>query len=807
MYAIFRKEITGFFSSLTGYVVIIVFLLVNSMFMWVLPGEWNVFDSGYAGLDTLFILSPWIFMFLVPAVTMRMIAEERRLGTIELIFSRPISEREIVYGKYLASVALVLIALLPGFIYYISVYQLGATPGNLDIGGTIGAFIGLFFLAAVYASAGILASSLTDNQVIAFIIAVTVCFIMFIGFDSFAYLPGLKKVDEIVIRLGINEHYKSISRGVIDIRDVAYFLAVIAIFNEITVFKLQSHKWNIRKLEAKSWIRLIVTFIIIIIITSASTLIRVRADLTEDNRYTLSSPTKKILTGIKNNIYIQVYLDGEIPIPLKRLKRSVREMLDEFRITSGRKIDYEFINPSEGKDARQRESQYENLVNKGLVPIEIIVSDEEGGKSSKRIFPGMLVNYNGIEVPVNFLNKSTPSYEENILRSTEGLEYEMIQTISTLSSDTIYKVVFLEGHGELPEIETADITWNLAKYFTVDRGVIGGKTGVLDTYSAVIIAGPEAEISEADKLVIDQYIMNGGRVIWLYEEVSVSQDSLAGGETVGLYRPLNLEDQLFRYGARINPAIVQDLDCMEIMLRVSSGVNNSQLAPFPWVYYPKLHPAPNHPITRNINKVSGVFVNFIDTVGLDRNIKKTVLLSTSELAKTLNPPVLISLREAELIPDEKTYNKPHLPVAVLLEGVFPSAFKNRMINGITDDKNLVVKNESINTKMIVVADADIIRNEVRRSGMQEAPVPLAQDKYTGEIFGNRDFLVNCLNYLVDDKGILELRSRELKMRLLNTAKVKSEKLKWQLINVAGPVVLVILAGLVYGYLRKRKYAK
>lgn len=806
MYAIFRKEITGFFSSLTGYVVIIVFLLINSMFMWVLPGEWNVFDSGYAGLDTLFILSPWIFMFLVPAVTMRMIAEEKRLGTIELIFSRPISEREIVYGKYLASVSLVLIALLPGIIYYISVYQLGATPGNLDIGGTIGAFIGLFFLAAVYASAGILASSLTDNQVIAFIIAVTVCFIMFIGFDSFAYLPGLKKVDEVVIRLGINEHYKSISRGVIDIRDIAYFLAVIAIFNEITVFKLQSHKWNIKELEVKSWIRLIVTFSVILIITSASTLIRLRADLTEDNRYTLSSPTKKILTGIKNDIYIQVYLDGEIPIPLKRLKRSVMEMLDEFRITSGRKIDYEFINPSEGKDEKQRNTQYQTLANKGLTPINLQAGDAEGGSTRKIIFPGMIVNYNGIEVPVNFL-KNNPSipYEQNILHSVEGLEYEMIQTISTLSSDTIYKVAFLEGHGEIPEIETADITWNLAKYFTVDRGIIGGKTGILDNYAAVVIAGPEAEFTEADKLVLDQYIMNGGKVLWLIEEVSVNSDSLAYGETVGLYRPLNLEDQLFRYGARVNASIVQDLDCMEIMLRVSSGGVNSQLAPFPWVYYPKLHPAQNHSITRSINKVKGEFVNYIDTVGLDRNIKKTVLLSTSELAKTLNPPVLISLREAELIADEKTYNKPYLPVAVLLAGIFPSAFKNRMISGITDDKNLVVKNESTNTKMIVVADADIIRNEVRRSGLQEAPVPLGQDKYTGEVFGNRDFLVNCLNYLVDDKGILELRSRELKMRLLNTAKVKSEKLKWQLINVAGPVILVIIAGLVYGYMRKRKY--
>ncbi len=244
MFAIFRKEISGFFSSLTGYVVIIVFLLINSLFMWVFPGEWNIFDSGYAGLDTLFLLSPWVFLFLVPAVTMRMIAEEKRLGTIELIFSRPITERGIIWGKFFASVSLVLLALLPGLIYYISVYYLGESPGNLDKGGTWGAFIGLFFLASVYASAGIFASSVTDNQVIAFIIAVFICFVLFMGFDSFAYLPGLKSLDEFVIRLGINEHYKSISRGVIDIKDAVYFIAVAAIFNEATRLVLLSRKWR-----------------------------------------------------------------------------------------------------------------------------------------------------------------------------------------------------------------------------------------------------------------------------------------------------------------------------------------------------------------------------------------------------------------------------------------------------------------------------------------------------------------------------------------------------------------------------------
>jgi ABC-2 type transport system permease protein len=244
MFAIFRKEISGFFSSLTGYIVILVFLLINSLFMWVFPGEWNIFDTGYAGLDTLFLLSPWVFLFLVPAVTMKMIAEERRLGTIELIFSRPITERGIIWGKYLASILLVLLALLPGVVYYISVYMLGESPGNLDKGGTLGAFIGLFFLASVYASAGIFASSITDNQVVAFILSVLICFFLFMGFDSLAYLPGLKKIDEFVITLGINEHYKSLSRGVIDIKDAVYFISVAIIFNEATRLVLLSRKWR-----------------------------------------------------------------------------------------------------------------------------------------------------------------------------------------------------------------------------------------------------------------------------------------------------------------------------------------------------------------------------------------------------------------------------------------------------------------------------------------------------------------------------------------------------------------------------------
>ena len=563
---------------------------------------------------------------------------------------------------------------------------------------------------------------------------------------------------------------------------------------------------NGKSTKFRTRLQLLAAVAAIILVASVSSLIRLRFDLTEDKRYTLSAPTRKVLSAIKNDIYIQVYLDGEIPIPLKRLKRSVGEMLDEFRIASGRKIDYEFINPSGNRDPKQRETQYQALINKGLSPINIQSGDAEGGSTQKIIFPGMIVNYNGIEVPVNFLNNSSASYEQNILHSVEGLEYEMIQTIATLSSDTIYKVAFIEGHGEIPEIEVADITMNLARFFTVDRGIIGGKPGILDKYAAIIIAGPEKEFSESDKLVLDQYIMNGGKVMWLFDEVQVNSDSLVHGSTVALYRPLNIEDQLFRYGARVNPAIVQDLECLLIRLTVMSG-GRQQVRPAPWVYYPLLNPAADHPITRNLNKVKGEFTKYIDTVGLDPAIRKKILLTTSKFSRTLSPPIMISLKEAELTYNEKEFNKPNLPVAVLLEGVFTSVFKNRMTGNLAENKNLKVKTESIKTRMIVIADADIIRNEVRRVGLQEAPLPLGQDKYSDQIFGNRDFLINCLNFLVDDNGIMELRSRELRLRLLDRAKIKTEKFKWQLINIAGQILIVILAGLLYNYFRRRKYTR
>lgn len=811
MFSIYRREIGSFFSSLSGYVVIFVYLMINSLFMWILPGEWNILDSGYASLETLFIISPWVFLFLVPAVTMRMIAEEKRSGTLELLLSRPVNERHIIYAKFLASLTLVLLALLPCIIYYISVCVLGETPGNIDKGGTIGAFIGLFFLAGVYAAIGIFASSLSSNQVIAFIIAVISGFLVFVGFESFALLPGLQKIDEFVVRLGINEHYKSISRGVIDLRDIIYFIVAAGIFTEGAGLLIKARKWRWSSEEnegdnkSRSFrdISSYITLVIVALIFSfLSSLISLRLDITSDKRYTLSEQTVDILSELEDDIYFQVFLDGDMPVGLKKLKRSVRAILEEFRMRSNRKVDFLFINPSEAANEEERQSYYMSLVNRGLLPVNIMDDDEEGGRSEKMLFPGMILSYNGIEMPLNFLknNPSLPA-EHNLSNSIEGLEYEMIQTISTIVSDTVYKVAFIEGHGELEEIDVADITLELAKYFTVDRGVISGQAGILDSYSAIIIAKPQLKFSEEDKFVIDQYIMNGGKVLWLIDELMVNADSLAMGGTLALYEPLNIEDQLFKYGVRINPVLIQDTECMIIPVRASL-YEDQQIIPVPWIYYPLLYPSVLSPITRNINKVKGEFVNYIDTVSNNPDVKKQTLLATSPSSRFVSPPLLIRLEDYKNFPSENLFTRSFLPVAVLLEGKFPSLYANRMIRPSGES---IIK-ESRQTRMIVVADGDIIRNEVSIIGNRLAPLRLGTDRYSGQTFGNKDFLVNCLNYLVDDKEIISLRSREMKLRLLDTDRVKENKVLWKLINTLLPVLLLLIAGLLISVVRRKKFA-
>jgi len=533
-----------------------------------------------------------------------------------------------------------------------------------------------------------------------------------------------------------------------------------------------------------------------------------RIDLTAEKRYTLSPFTKKVLKNLNDIVYVKVYLDGELNIPFRKMQQSLRETLDEFRVYGKDNLQYTFVNPFESTDAKVREDMFNQLYEKGLKPANILSNDKEGGSSEKIVFPCALIDYKGVEVPVNLLrNNPGISAEENIHNSIQSLEFELIKVISSRSKEKVEKVAFIEGHGELDEYQTKDISNEFSWYYQVDRGRIGGQPGILDDYLAVIIAKPSVRFSEQDKYVLDQYIMKGGRVMWFLDRVDISLDSLAVGSALAMINDLNLDDMLFRYGVRINPVLLQDMQCNIIPVNVALAGNNPDFRPAPWYYFPLLSAPRDHPVTKNLNMIKTEFVNTIDTIGARKGAIKTVLLKSSEFSRVVEAPLLMSLDEIRANPQRSDFGRSGLAVAIMLEGTFESVFQNRMISEIIPGPAHEYLSQSRPTAMIVIADGDVIRNDVRVTPQEIMSLQLGLDRYTQQTFGNKDFVMNAMHYLAGNEELVNLRSRDITLRLLDKVKIKEDRTFWVLMNTVLPVVVIILAGIFYNYLRKRKYAK
>ena len=561
-----------------------------------------------------------------------------------------------------------------------------------------------------------------------------------------------------------------------------------------------------RKIRNQHIVELLVTLGVIILLNFIGSTLYYRFDLTAEKRYTLSPATKEILKDLDDIAYIKVYLDGELPSGFIRMKTAIIELLDEFRWYSHENIQYDLIDPLEDPDPGIRRNITAQLYKSGLQPTNIQVKQKDGSTMQKIIFPGAIISYAGVDVAVNLL-KNNPGFdaEVNINNSIQALEYEFISMIRNLSGEKIEKVAFIEGHGELDELQTGDITKGLANFYQVDRGTIGGIYGCLDNYKAVIIAKPQLRFNESDKFVLDQYIMNGGKVLWLLDVVKVSMDSLLDGTTFAFYSPLNLEDQLFRYGIRLNPDLIKDIQCHVIPVNKGLLGGTPQWRLSPWYYFPIITPVSNHPITKSLNMIKLEFASSIDTVGESDHIRKSVLLATSPYTKRIQLPEQISLRESDMAPSEAEYNQSNLPAGILLEGIFESVFKNRGVPEGVSETPSEIRTSSEQTSMIVISDGDIIRNVVISSPDGPVIEPLGYDRYTSQVFGNADFILNAINYMTDASGLISLRGREFKLRLLDKQMVREEKLKWQVINLVSPIILIILIGLFINIYRRKVY--
>ena len=562
--------------------------------------------------------------------------------------------------------------------------------------------------------------------------------------------------------------------------------------------------WSKRKKQNISQLTLLI--LSIVLITYISTFFFYRIDLTSEKRYTLSPLTRKLLRNLDDIVYIKIYLDGKLNVPFKKMQKSIMEILDEFKVLAKDNLEYELINPFDNANPRIRNDVINELYNKGLNPENIISKDKEGGTYEQLVFPGVLITYKDIELPVNLL-KNNPGLndEESINNSIQNLEYAFISEIRNITNRVIEKIAFIEGHGELNEFNVGDITKELANYFQVDRGKIGGNPGILDKYKAIIIAKPTKRFSEQDKFVIDQYIMNGGKVMWIIDAVEVSLDSLVNGTTVAMANNLNIEDLLFRYGVRLNPKLIQDIQCNILLVNVALIGNNPKFIPAPWLYFPLISCPATHPITKSINMIKTEFINPIDTIAARKSIKKIVLLKSSENSNLIEAPAMIKLEDIGKDVNKEDFNNSYQPVAVLLEGQFESAFKNRILTEYYPDNMPDFKESSIENKMIVISDGDIIRNDTKRTAKGTLILPLGFDRNTKQTFGNKDFILNAIHYLTDNTGLINIRSKEIKLRLLDRAKINDERTKWILINTMVPIIIIILFGIIYNYIRKLKY--
>jgi len=565
-----------------------------------------------------------------------------------------------------------------------------------------------------------------------------------------------------------------------------------------------------KELKKQNILQLFLTFFIIILIGYIASYKFSRFDLTSEKRYTLSDATKNLLKDLEDVVYIQVYLEGDLPAGFKRLKNETKEMLNEFRIYAKDNVEYEFIDPSANPDKAARNDLYKQLYQKGLTPTPLEIKDDKGKTSQQIIFPGAILIYKGKEIPVELLkNNMGLSSDENLNNSVQAIEYELASALTKAKKEEKRKIAFIDGHGELPAERVASISYMLSDFYKIDRILINQQIHSLDGYTAIIIAKPTLPFDDKDKFIIDQFIMHGGKVLWLVDEVAAEMDSLAHSDKIiANMAQLRIDDMLFKYGVRINPDLLEDLQCAVIPVNVGFTGGEPKYEPKPWYFFPLIASKELHPIVKNIDMIKTEFVSSIDTVGNNPSIKKTILLKTSNNTKAVNAPIRIGLDILRNKPDQRYFNSYEKTVSVLLEGTFESVFLNRLTPDIENSKEINYKEYSKPTKMIIVSDGDIIKNGVVYSKTDTTLLPLGADRWFKQAFygGNSQFLMNAMNYLCDDSGLLSIRSREVKLRLLDRAKIQDERLKWQLINTILPILFIILFGLIVLYIKKKKYA-
>ncbi len=816
MWAICKKDLRQFFSNLTGYIAIIVFLLLNGLMLFVFP-ETDILSFGYATLEKFFELAPWILLLLIPAITMRSFSEEFRMGTYETLQTVPLSRSRLIAGKYLACLIVVLIALLPTLVYYLCIQQLSG-QGGIDTGATTGSYLGLVLLAAVFTAIGIWCSSFTTNAVVAFIVAAFACFVLYSGFGAISTLPAFSAgLDYYIAMLGIDFHYRSISRGVVDCRDLLYICSVIFLFLWLTGRHLGKKVEGGSKAAAgrQRWTVAgpVALVVVVAVINVLSAHLHYKIDLTKEKRYTLSTPTKALLSHVDDEIVVDLYLADDLKAGIRKLAKSADDELREFNEYCDGKIRIHAYDPLTQLDDTAKAAFLDSMRHMGIQPMTQVAQAKKGEEESQRvIIPAAIFHYKNRIYPVNLLKGvqvgAQGQPEEQLYTNAETLlEYKFGSAIDKITTKEKPAVGYALGNGEPLDFRVYDLIQDIRSNYRFGVIALDSAPVVPQDLNALVVVKPMSKFTDREKLMLDQYVLHGGQIIWAVDVLHSEKDSMAPGQgTVAYDRGLELEDLFFKYGVRVNPDLVEDMQCARLPMVVGTQGDKPQIEPIRWPYFPLLNGSLTHPISKNLDPVFSQFANSLDTVKAP-GITKTVLLQTSANARTVGTPAIISFDVMKYQDDARMFPRANIPVAILLEGKFQSLFANRVPTAVADSLANVyhepfVAESDKPGRVIVCGDGDIFMNEVT----DNVPQPLGfsvGDNYT---FANQDFVENCLEYLVNPSHILETRSKDFTLRLLDSAKVEKDRTFWQFINIGLPILLVVLGGYIYQLIRKRKFA-
>ena len=812
MWAICKKEWAQYFSGITGYLIIGFYLLINGLVLFVLP-NYNILDFGYASLQAYFDFAPWFLLLLIPAITMHSFSDEYKLGTYEVVSTLPIQPLHLVLGKLIGTYLIVLVAIAPTLLYAIAIDALSVV-GGLDWGGTLGAYCGLLFLSAAYTSIGIYASSTTKNNLVSLLLSISFSLLFFKGFDWLSELSLFKNgYDYYITSLGFSHHYRSMSRGVLSIQDTVYFISILILFC----------MGCLENIKAK--FKYIVTLAIILIINYIAFVWPRQFDLTKEHRYTLSESSKQIIQKVENPVKIHLYLGGDLPAYYKKIAQSTAGLLEQLHQINPKSIQWQIEVPSEMYKDTALYQLYDSLSKLGL-PIQRLQDQDRA--SDKRVdqllIPGALVEVAGQKPIVIDLRSSKKIFkpynivkdipEEDLEASANAaealLEYKFTQAIYLLNRTQVPTIAYTIGNGEPVDLTVNDLGESIRHQYNLV--VFDLKKGYPDAkkIKTLLIIKPTIAFSELDKIKLDQYVMSGGNIIWAVDKLYAEYDSLqkTDGTYVAYDRGLALDDLFFKYGVRMNSNLVQDLNCAKLPMVIGKQPDGSPMMQrIPWPYYPFLLGEDRHPLVQNLDRVLSLFPSSMDTLQ-NSAIKKTILLSTDTNSRLIASPNLVSLNSVKDEAEMASFNKHKVPIAVLLEGKFNSLYANR-ISTILKDSILKTTGQSYkavgesNSKQIVISDADIFTNQVDKT---RGALPMGMIPFEEYQFANHDFYLNSIAFLNEPYGLLESRNKLVVLRLLDKQKVEANRLLWQMIIIASPLLLLIIGFALWFFYRKRQFA-